>query len=355
MRAGARRVSILTLGAVVAAALVGPAATPAAWAQAEPTPTPSPSPTPTPSPTPKPSPKPSPNPSPDPSPNPSPAPSPAPDPTPSPPPKRDPLAAPLPLVFLPPATPSSGIYGIYDSSGLVRVARKLRRLGVPRRVVLRVYAPFILAGRAEWWNSWGYPRAGHGRFVRAHEGQDVFCDHGTPVLAAEKGEVSFGTGGLGGLVARVHLKNGSYLYYAHLSDLKKGLKDGDRVRSGDVLGFCGDSGNASGGSPHVHFGLYSGVAYDPMPLLVKWLERAERQAHGLLARTRARLERRDALLRLSRALGDSWQPDLTELELPDPEAPESIGDAAALLATVDDLDDLPAEVEVAGDVEEPGE
>jgi hypothetical protein len=50
--------------------------------------------------------------------------------------------------------------------------------------------------------------------VRQHEGQDVFCDYGAPVLASEVGIVEFGTDVLGGRVARLFRPDGSHWYYA---------------------------------------------------------------------------------------------------------------------------------------------
>jgi murein DD-endopeptidase MepM/ murein hydrolase activator NlpD len=65
-------------------------------------------------------------------------------------------------------------------------------------------------------------------------------------------------------------------YYAHLERRAAGLKEGDRVRRGDVIGFVGTSGNAPPDTPHLHFAIYrlgperrwwQGVPLDPYPLL----------------------------------------------------------------------------------------
>jgi murein DD-endopeptidase MepM/ murein hydrolase activator NlpD len=119
--------------------------------------------------------------------------------------------------------------------------------------------------------------------IRSHEGQDVFCDFGAPVLASQTGVVTFDEGGLGGRVARLHLPSGGYFYYAHLSEWNtEELASGDRVEAGDVIGYCGNTGNAASTAPHVHFGWYGpdGEARDPMAFLVSWLRAAERAAGG---------------------------------------------------------------------------
>lgn len=100
-------------------------------------------------------------------------------------------------------------------------------------------------------NDWGFPRS-HGR---THKGTDIFAPRGTPVVAAVGGKVTAAgdDGGAGGL--RVWI-SGSW-YYAHLNGLAKGLSVGDTVKAGQIIGYVGDSGNAKGGSTHLHFG------YDP--------------------------------------------------------------------------------------------
>ena len=83
--------------------------------------------------------------------------------------------------------------GPFTSYRLVQIAGRLRALGWSEdRVRRQVYSPFIVAGRAAWVDTWGAPRYGPGSIVRSHEGQDVFCDDGTPVLASEEGIVEFG-------------------------------------------------------------------------------------------------------------------------------------------------------------------
>lgn len=145
------------------------------------------------------------------------------------------------------------------------------------------YAPFIIEGAARWENSWGALRRDPDGTWRRHLGQDVFCSYGAPVLAAEPGVIEFGVDRLGGLVARLHREQGGSFYYAHLSAWNDApISSGDRVSVGDVIGFCGDSGNAEGSTPHVHFGYYAGAAQDPMGFLLEWHDEAQRRAGKIL-------------------------------------------------------------------------
>lgn len=161
-------------------------------------------------------------------------------------------------------------------------AARLRARGASAHEINQVYAPFIIAGRAEWSDTFGGIRHASDSGWRPHLGQDVFCDYGAPVLAAEHGRVSYGSDATGGLVARVHRSDGSYWYYAHLSAFSNSVSAGEAVAPGDVIGYCGTSGNAAGSPPHVHFGFYSGgVAHNPMGALIEWLQTAEREAGAM--------------------------------------------------------------------------
>jgi hypothetical protein len=186
-------------------------------------------------------------------------------------------------------------------------------LGRPAdKVVSEVFSPFIIGGEAAWIDTWGAPRYGPGPIVRTHEGQDVFCNFGDPVLATEPGTIEFDDGGLGGKIARLYRKDGSYWYYAHLSAFNtKDYQNGDRVNVGDVIGFCGNTGNALTTPPHVHFGWYqpNGESQNPMLHLVKWLRKAERKAGvALTKRANERVENIEPLT-LAYRFGDAFTPD----------------------------------------------
>jgi murein DD-endopeptidase MepM/ murein hydrolase activator NlpD len=88
--------------------------------------------------------------------------------------------------------------------------------------------------------------------IRAHKGVDYAARTGTPVRSAGDGEVIF-CGNKGGYGQVMIVKHGDHYetLYAHLSDFKKGLGSGDRVKQGDVIGYVGQTGLATG--PHLHY------------------------------------------------------------------------------------------------------
>lgn len=104
--------------------------------------------------------------------------------------------------------------------------------------------------------------------ARDHHGIDIFGRRGTPVVAAADGLVtSVGTNNLGGNVVWVARGlGGESHYYAHLDT--QSVSTGRRVRVGEVLGTVGTTGNAAGGAPHLHFGIYTRSGpVDPLPYL----------------------------------------------------------------------------------------
>lgn len=109
---------------------------------------------------------------------------------------------------------------------------------------------------------------------RTHAGVDIFAPRGTEVLSATPGlVVAVREGGLGGRQVWVLGPAHERHYYAHLDGWAPGLAVGDVVRPGTVLGYVGDTGNARGTPPHLHYGVYGPEgAYDPLPLLVAPVE-----------------------------------------------------------------------------------
>lgn len=219
---------------------------------------------------------------------------------------------------IPPSSATIG--GSWTTDKLVAVAARLRSLGWSQaKVEHEVYAPFILAGPAGWVDTWHAPRYGPAPGqIRQHEGQDVFCNYGEPVLATEDGSIQYDSGGLGGNIARLFRPDGTYWYFAHLSEFNTDLSNGDRVETGDVIGFCGNSGDAIATSPHVHFGWYhaGGVdAMNPLRHLINWLHAAEDHALSLVGETAAKRIRNIPELTTERMFGDAFLPDRSELRV----------------------------------------
>lgn len=110
---------------------------------------------------------------------------------------------------------------------------------------------------------WGAARDG-GR--RSHEGIDIFASRGTPVVAATDGRITrTGERGLGGKQVWLRdTKRGQSLYYAHLDSIEP--LGNAKVKSGDTIGYVGNTGNARTTPPHLHFGIYKGFrgAIDPL-------------------------------------------------------------------------------------------
>jgi murein DD-endopeptidase MepM/ murein hydrolase activator NlpD len=100
--------------------------------------------------------------------------------------------------------------------------------------------------------------------IRPHEGVDLKAPYGTPIKAVGSGTIAYQgrEGGYGKLVMIRH----SSVYstrYAHLSQFAKGLHKGSVVEQGQVIGYIGQTGFATG--PHLHFEFrINGVAYDPV-------------------------------------------------------------------------------------------
>jgi len=102
---------------------------------------------------------------------------------------------------------------------------------------------------------------------RHHQGVDIFVRRLTPVLAVAAGRAMPRQDALGGNTGWPNTSGTSY-YYAHLE--RVAVKDQQRVKVGDVLGYVGTTGNADGMPPHLHFGVYrwGREPIDPLPLIV---------------------------------------------------------------------------------------
>lgn len=112
-----------------------------------------------------------------------------------------------------------------------------------------------------------------------HHGEDIFAPSGTPLLAVADGTLhTIGFNRIGGYRLWLRDDDGNEFYYAHLSAYSPLAVEGRRVDAGDVIGFVGDTGDAEGGAPHLHFEIHpasmASLGYDgvvaPYPILLAW-------------------------------------------------------------------------------------
>ncbi len=144
---------------------------------------------------------------------------------------------------------------------------------VPKQIV------FPLVGPAQYFaGDFGAPRP-----QGPHEGNDIMSVRHAPAIAAEAGKVEFETGsGRAGCMLRLHGSSGTEYVYIHLNNdlgptndnkgncvqgvsYARGLKNGQKVSAGQLVGYVGDSGDADGLQPHLHFEIHpnGGAAVDP--------------------------------------------------------------------------------------------
>ena len=119
----------------------------------------------------------------------------------------------------------------------------------------------------------------------AHEAIDLPAPKGTPVHAVAAGVIrKLFLSKPGGNTIYQFDDTGAYCYYyAHLDRYAEGLREGLRVRQGDLIGYVGSTGNADPHSPHLHFTIFElgpeklwwkGKAVNPYPALLAAMNRA---------------------------------------------------------------------------------
>ena len=145
-----------------------------------------------------------------------------------------------------------------------------------KRIIFPVFGP------STYGNDYGAPRA-----QGAHQGIDIMAARRAIAVAAEAGKVKFHTtSGNAGCMLYLYGASGTTYLYIHLNNdttakndnrgkcapgtaYAPGLRSGARVAAGDIIGFVGDSGDANGIHPHLHFEVHSkdGAATNPFPYL----------------------------------------------------------------------------------------
>jgi len=100
--------------------------------------------------------------------------------------------------------------------------------------------------------------------IKAHNGVDYAAKRNTPIMASGDGVISF-VGRQSGYGRTIEIKHGGNIktLYAHLEKFNKSLKVGSKVKQGNIIGYVGDSGQATG--THLHFEFWQGqIRTDPI-------------------------------------------------------------------------------------------
>jgi peptidoglycan LD-endopeptidase LytH len=114
-------------------------------------------------------------------------------------------------------------------------------------------------------DSWGFPRDGG---ARTHEGTDMMAEMGAPVVAITDGRITYsGVGVTAGNWLELEGDDGHTYWYMHNDE---NVVTSGRVTVGERIATVGDTGNAAGGAPHVHFEYHpnGGEPINPYELLV---------------------------------------------------------------------------------------
>jgi murein DD-endopeptidase MepM/ murein hydrolase activator NlpD len=94
--------------------------------------------------------------------------------------------------------------------------------------------------------------------ARRHQAIDILAPQGTPVKAVEDGVIArlFSSKAGGITIYQFDPTERYCYYYAHLERYADGLREGEKVRKGQVIGYVGTSGNAAKDTPHLHFAVF---------------------------------------------------------------------------------------------------
>ncbi len=155
------------------------------------------------------------------------------------------------------------------SSSLQRKIRKLDDDPVEEMPV-----PVLFVKLSSITSDFGDPRGGG---TRTHEGQDILAPQGSFIISPTDAVVtSTGKGSSSGTYVYAVGPGGESFRYMHLDKIAYGVKSGKELKKGDIIGYVGNTGNASGGPHHLHFEIRDGrKATDPYPRLGEELTREE--------------------------------------------------------------------------------
>jgi len=156
---------------------------------------------------------------------------------------------------------AAGLVVATHSSPVAVDAADTTTTGVPAGQI--AIAQFPVQGLCGFVDTFGAPRSGG----RHHEGVDIIAHAGQYLYAVADGTLTKqyidAPGALAGNGWRLTRADGTYFFYAHLSAFAAGLHVGSVVKTGQIIGMVGMTGNA--GTPHLHFEVhpYGGAAVNP--------------------------------------------------------------------------------------------
>jgi murein DD-endopeptidase MepM/ murein hydrolase activator NlpD len=139
-------------------------------------------------------------------------------------------------------------------------------------------------------------------YTRMHKGLDFAAPSGTPIYAAGNGKVDYAgrNSGYGNFVRIRH--NGNYATaYGHLSRIGRGISPGKRVTQGQIIGYVGSTGLATG--PHLHYEILKrGAQVNPMTVKMPSGKKLKSQSMAAFAKRRDEIDQRYAIA-LAKAIG----------------------------------------------------
>jgi murein DD-endopeptidase MepM/ murein hydrolase activator NlpD len=127
---------------------------------------------------------------------------------------------------------------------------------------------FPVKGAHSYIDTWGAPRPGG----RTHKGTDIFAARNTPLVACATGTIVSVfpySVGIAGVSVSIRGNNGYRYFYCHLDHVEPGIHSGMSVTAGQVIGYCGNTGNARREACHLHFQIEpgGGAPVNPYPTL----------------------------------------------------------------------------------------
>lgn len=171
-----------------------------------------------------------------------------------------------------------------NNSALIQALAPLQAMGYTQQQALIVgMGQFPIAGQASWTDDWLEYRPTPS--PHNHEGIDLVAAMGTPIRSPIAGTLAYNdTDPDGyGMTAIVTGPDKTYYLLAHMSATVKTLSTGSAVTQGEVVGFIGASGDATG--PHLHFEIHpkGGAGIDGKPMLDGYVAAAIKAAPALIA------------------------------------------------------------------------